>query len=64
VTPLWGHLIGVLIVLMMMLFVGIWIWVWLPRHQRSFGWLARLPMEDAGTQRHGPLPPIAGEQRR
>ncbi|MCC7461282.1 MAG: cbb3-type cytochrome c oxidase subunit 3 [Gammaproteobacteria bacterium] len=49
---------------MMMLFVGIWIWVWLPRHQRSFGRLARLPMEDAGTQRHGPLPPIAGEQRR
>lgn len=45
-NPLWGHVAGVFIVLMMLAFIGIWIWAWLPRHKRSFGELARLPMQD------------------
>jgi len=45
-NPVWGHVAGVFIVLMMLAFIGIWIWAWLPRHKRSFGELARLPMQD------------------
>lgn len=45
-NPVWGHVAGVFIVLMMLAFIGIWIWAWLPRHKRSFGELARLPMRD------------------
>ncbi len=45
-NPIWGHLAGVFILLMMAAFIGIWIWAWLPQHERIFGWLARLPLED------------------
>lgn len=45
-NPVWGHVAGVFIVLMMATFTGIWIWAWLPRHKRTFGELARLPMQD------------------
>ncbi|HNT39552.1 MAG TPA: cbb3-type cytochrome c oxidase subunit 3 [Rubrivivax sp.] len=45
-NPLWGHLIGVFIVVLMLLFLGIWVWAWLPSHERSFKALARLPMDD------------------
>ena len=45
-NPVWGHVAGVFIVLMMVTFIGIWIWAWLPRHQRTFGELASLPMQD------------------
>lgn len=45
-NPLWGHLIGVVIVLLMMVFIGVWIWAWLPRHLRTFDRLAQIPMED------------------
>lgn len=45
-NPLWGHAMGVLILLMMAVFIGIWIWAWLPRHKPVFGRLACLPMED------------------
>lgn len=44
--PWWGHLSGVIILLMMAVFIGIWIWAWRPRHQASFGRLARLPLDD------------------
>jgi len=47
-NPLWGHLVGVFIVVMMAAFIGIWAWAWLPRHRRAFNELARLPMEDDG----------------
>lgn len=42
----WGHMSGVIILLMMAVFIGIWIWAWRPRHQASFGRLARLPLDD------------------
>lgn len=45
-SPWWGHLSGVFILLMMVLFIGIWIWAWRPRHQANFGRLARLPLDD------------------
>lgn len=45
-NPIWGPIAGAFIVLMMLAFIGIWIWAWLPRHKRSFGEMARLPMED------------------
>ncbi len=45
-NPVWGLVAGVFIVLMMLAFVGIWIWAWLPYHRRTFGELARLPMQD------------------
>ena len=43
---IWGHLIGVLIVVLMLVFIGIWIWVWRPRHKRKYERLSKLPMED------------------
>ncbi len=51
-NPLWGHLIGVTIVVLMCAFIGIWIWAWLPYHRKTFNQLAQIPMEDplhAGT---------------
>jgi cytochrome c oxidase cbb3-type subunit 4 len=45
-NPIWGHLIGVFIVVLMLVFLGIWAWAWLPSHKRSFSALARLPMDD------------------
>ena len=35
-SALWGHLIGVMIVLLMLVFIGIWIWAWLPHHKNAF----------------------------
>ncbi len=43
---IWGHLIGVLIVVLMLVFIGIWVWVWRPRHKRKFERLSKLPLED------------------
>lgn len=48
-SPLWGHAIGVAIVLMMLVFGGIWFWAWLPHHRNAFDALARLPMRDGGV---------------
>lgn len=45
-TPIWGPLAGVFIVLMMLAFIGVWVWAWLPRHKRHFGTMAGLPLED------------------
>ena len=45
-SPLWGHLNGVVTVVLMTLFIGIWIWAWRARHQRVFTRMAHLPMED------------------
>jgi cytochrome c oxidase cbb3-type subunit 4 len=45
-NPIWGHIAGAFIIAMMIMFIGIWIWAWLPYHKRTFGDLARLPMED------------------
>ncbi|HTI96860.1 MAG TPA: cbb3-type cytochrome c oxidase subunit 3 [Rudaea sp.] len=45
-NPIWGHIAGAFIIAMMIAFIGIWIWAWLPYHKRTFGDLARLPMED------------------
>lgn len=46
ISPVWGHIAGVFIVLMMLTFIGIWIWAWRKRHRRAFNRMARLPMED------------------
>jgi cbb3-type cytochrome oxidase subunit 3 len=45
-SPLWGHAIGIGIVLMMLVFCAIWFWAWLPYHKDSFDSLSRLPMRD------------------
>jgi len=45
-SPFWGHLAGVFIVVMMIVFLAIWAWAWLPQHKRAFGALAQLPMQD------------------
>lgn len=45
-SGIWGHLIGVLIVMLMLVFIGIWVWVWRPRHKRKFERLSKLPLED------------------
>ena len=45
-NPVWGPIAGGFIIVMMLVFIGIWIWAWLPRHERRFNDLARLPMQD------------------
>lgn len=45
-SPLWGHVAGVLILLMMFSFIGIWVWAWRKYHKPVFNRMARLPMED------------------
>ena len=50
-SAVWGHVVGVLIVVIMLSFIGIWIWAWLPHHKRQFDALARLPLDDDATPR-------------
>ena len=45
-SPVWGHVVGVIIVLLMLTFIGVWLWAWLPHHKKAFDALARLPMRD------------------
>ncbi|MBN8896541.1 MAG: cbb3-type cytochrome c oxidase subunit 3 [Rhodanobacter sp.] len=44
-SPVWGHVAGVFIILMLVTFIGIWIWAWRKRHQATFDRMARLPLE-------------------
>jgi cytochrome c oxidase cbb3-type subunit 4 len=58
-NPIWGHAIGVMIVVLMSVFIGIWIWVWRDRHKPVFLRMADLPMEDpvdADPARSGTFP--------
>ena len=50
-SEIWGHLIGVFIVVLTLIFIGIWIWAWLPRHRKTFDALARLPLHDEDESR-------------
>jgi cytochrome c oxidase cbb3-type subunit IV len=45
-SPVWGHAVGVVIVLLLLLFSGILRWAWAPFHKNAFDALARLPMHD------------------
>lgn len=45
-SPIWGHIIGVITVILMLLFIGIWVWAWRKHHKPTFSQLASLPMED------------------
>ncbi len=45
-SEVYGHLIGVMILLMMLVFIGIWIWAWRPHHKSDFAELARLPLDE------------------
>jgi cytochrome c oxidase cbb3-type subunit 4 len=45
-NEMWGHLIGLVIVLLMLTFIAVWIWAWLPFHKKTFDALARLPLHD------------------
>jgi len=45
-NPLWGHFVGIFILLMMALFIGIWIWAWHSGHRPVFNRMAQLPMQD------------------
>jgi cytochrome c oxidase cbb3-type subunit 4 len=44
-NELWGHVIGVFIVVLTLTFIGIWVWAWLPRHRKNFDALAHLPLD-------------------
>lgn len=46
-SPLFGHLVGGVILLLMSVFIGIWFWAWRPRHKPVFDALAEIPMRDA-----------------
>lgn len=48
-SPIWGHAVGVFIVLLLLVFSGVWLWAWLPYHKQAFDALARLPMHDGGA---------------
>jgi cytochrome c oxidase cbb3-type subunit 4 len=63
-NTVWGHLVGVFIVLMMATFIGIWIWAWRKRRRRVFDRMARLPMEDETRFDDDAIPPTAPEDRR
>lgn len=58
-SDIWGHLIGVVIILLIVAFVGVWIWAWLPRHHRVFSRMARVPLENDSEPRR----PGNNEQR-
>lgn len=45
-SALYGHFIGVMIVLIMVVFIGIWIWAWRPHHKEEFDDLAHLPLDE------------------
>ncbi|MFO7286221.1 MAG: cbb3-type cytochrome c oxidase subunit 3 [Gammaproteobacteria bacterium] len=45
-TPLYGHIVGFLILLLMSVFLTIWFWAWRPRHKPTFDALAAIPMQD------------------
>jgi len=45
-SPLYGHFVGVMIVVLMVVFVGIWVWAWRPRHKPTFDALAAIPLEE------------------
>ena len=62
-SPVWGHVAGVFIVLMMATFIGIWIWAWLPRHKHVFDRLSKLPMEDDDAPSDHEVPPTLPEDR-
>lgn len=49
-SPLWGNLIGVVILLLMGVFIGIWIWAWRARHKKTFDRMSRIPMEDSAPE--------------
>lgn len=55
-SGLFGHLVGVLILLLMGIFIGIWYWAWRPRHKPTFDALAEIPMHDAGAAPAGEVP--------
>jgi cytochrome c oxidase cbb3-type subunit IV len=48
-NAIWGHAVGVVIVLLLLVFSGVWLWAWLPYHKNAFDALARLPMGDGGA---------------
>ncbi|HMN43070.1 MAG TPA: cbb3-type cytochrome c oxidase subunit 3 [Povalibacter sp.] len=50
-NELWGHVIGVFIVVLTLTFIGIWVWAWLPHHRKNFDALAHLPMHDEDESR-------------
>ena len=54
-SPFWGHLAGVMIVLMMVSFVGIWIWAWRKYHKPVFDQMAQLPMQDEDVPADGAM---------
>lgn len=57
ISPIYGNLVGVFIVLMMVVFIGIWIWAWRKYHKKTFDRMAHLPMEDE-LRGSGPNNPI------
>lgn len=53
-SPVWGHLVGVVTVILMVIFIGIWVWAWRKKHKRVFSRMARIPMEDPlENEQHG-----------
>ncbi len=59
---LFGHLVGVLILLLMAVFIGIWYWAWRPRHKPVFDALAEIPMHDANAAAAGEVGAASGRR--
>lgn len=50
ISPVWGHVTGVVTVVLMVTFVAIWIWAWRKHHRATFQRMAALPMEDGAPK--------------
>jgi cytochrome c oxidase cbb3-type subunit 4 len=49
ISPVWGHVTGVVTVVLMVTFVAIWVWAWRRQHRATFQRMAALPMEDGAS---------------
>lgn len=61
-SPVWGHVAGVITLLLMLTFIGIWIWAWSGRHKRVFERMAQLPLDELDIPANDGEPP-SGEER-
>ena len=50
-SPIWGHVAGLVTVIVMFVFIAIRVWAWLPHHKPEFDALAKLPLEDREDER-------------
>ena len=49
ISPIWGHVTGVVTTVLMVTFIAIWVWAWRKQHRATFQRMAALPMEDGAV---------------